>query len=317
MLYQIAFSIFLPSLTCERIVPIVQNVNLYGDIAMHAPQNVIAVIFDFDDTLTDESTSKLLEAHGIDTNDFWRTKVDNLIKLGWDPSLAYLKLMLDNVGEGKPLGKLSNSALSKFGAGLEFYQGIPTLFDDLRALVSDHTISRPSVEFYIVSSGLEEVIRGSSIASHFEGIWGCRFHEQDGYIDSIMNAVSFTEKTRFLYAINKGLRDLRVKPYGVNEFVEEEKRRIPFRNMIYIGDGFTDVPCFSLLSKFNGTAFGVFDPRKKESPKKAWEKLVAPKRVSTMNSPRYGGDDDLGALLRAAVKNICVRMDVGSQTALS
>jgi hypothetical protein len=284
---------------------------------MHAPQNVIAVIFDFDDTLTDESTSKLLESHGINTDDFWRNQVDGLIKCGWDPSLAYLKLILDNVGEGKPLGKLGNSTLSKFGAGLEFYQGIPAVFDDLRSLVAKHYVSHPSIEFYIVSSGLEEVIRGSSVARYFDGIWGCRFHEQDGCINSIMNAVSFTEKTKFLYAINKGLRDLREKPYSVNEFVDEGNRRIPFHNMIYIGDGFTDVPCFSLLNRFNGTAFGVFDPRKKESPKKAWEKLVAPKRVRTMNSPRYSGDDDLGALLRAAVTNICVRMDVGSQTAFS
>lgn len=284
---------------------------------MHAPQNVIAVIFDFDDTLTDESTSKLLETHGVNVDKFWRQDVDNLIKHGWDPSLAYLKLILDNVGEGKPLGKLSNKTLSDFGSGLEFYQGIPGLFQDLKQLVSQHSISHPSIEFYIVSSGLEAVIRGSSIAKYFDGIWGCRFHEHDGCINSIMNAVSFTEKTKFLYAINKGISNLREKPYLVNEAVDERNRRIPFHNMIYIGDGFTDVPCFSLLNRFGGTAFGVFDPRKKESPKKAWEKLVAPKRVSTMNSPRYGGDDDLGALLRVAVKNICVKIDIGSQTALA
>jgi hypothetical protein len=259
----------------------------------------------------------LLKVHGIDIDDFWRNKVDNLIKVGWDPSLAYLKLILDNVGEGKPLGKLSNNTLTEFGAGLEFYQGIPALFDDLRALVANHHISRPSIEFYIVSSGLEAVIRGSSITQHFEGIWGCRFHEQNGCISSIMNAVSFTEKTKFIYAINKGLSELRLKPYSVNEFVDERKRRIPFHNMIYIGDGFTDVPCFSLLNRFNGTSFGVFDPRKSDSPKKAWAKLIAPKRVNTMNSPRYGRDDDLGALLRAAVANICVRREVGSQTAFS
>jgi hypothetical protein len=282
---------------------------------MHAPQNVIAIIFDFDDTLTDESTSKLLQANGIDTIDFWGNQVDSLIKCGWDPSLAYLKLILDNVGEGKPLGKLNNNTLSKFGATLEFYDGIPGLFDDLRHLVLKHPISRPSIEFYIVSSGLEEVIRGSSIAKHFDGIWGCRFHEQDGCINSIMNAISFTEKTKFLYAINKGLSELRKKPYSVNESVEEGKRRIPFHNMIYIGDGFTDVPCFSLLNRFNGISFGVFDPRKSDSPKKAWEKLIVPKRVKTMNSPHYGRDDDLGALLRAAVASICVQMEVASKTA--
>lgn len=284
---------------------------------MHAPQNVIAIIFDFDDTLTDESTSKLLEAYGIDTKDFWHSQVNNLIKAGWDPSLAYLKLILDNVGEGKPLGRLDNKTLSKFGAGLEFYEGIPELFDDLRHLVSNHTVSHPSIEFYIVSSGLEAVIRGTSIASHFNGIWGCRFHEQDGCINSIMNAISFTEKTKFIYAINKGLSELRENPYCVNEFVDDENRRIPFQNMIYIGDGFTDVPCFSLLNRFGGKSFGVFDPRKSDSPKKAWEKLIVPKRVNTMNSPRYGGDNDLGALLRVAVATICARMEVDSKTAFS
>lgn len=86
--------------------------------------------------------------------------------------------------------------------------------------------------------------------------------------------------------------------------------------MIYIGDGFTDVPCFSMLDKFGGKGFGVFDPRKPGSSKKAWEKLMVPKRVTAMNSPRYGEDDDLGALLRAAVRTICVDMEVRTQTAL-
>ena len=82
---------------------------------MAAPQNIIAVIFDFDDTLTDDSTTKLLEAHGIDAADFWQTKMRALTQAGWDSPLAYLKLMLDNVGDGKPLGKLTNDALTHFG----------------------------------------------------------------------------------------------------------------------------------------------------------------------------------------------------------
>jgi len=87
--------------------------------------------------------------------------------------------------------------------------------------------------------------------------------------------------------------------------------------VIYVGDGLTDVPCFSLIQKAGGTAFGVFDPQKKGSPKKAWEQLVAPHRVSTMNSPRYGPTDDLGALLRAAVKQICIQMDLRTQMPIS
>jgi hypothetical protein len=280
---------------------------------MPAPQNIIAVIFDFDDTLTDDSTTKLLEAHKIDPTDFWQNRLVKLVGAGWDPTLAYLKLLLDDAGPGKPLGNLSNQALRAFGEKLVFYQGIPELFGDLENLVSDHHISRPAIEFYIISGGLEEVIRGSKVASFFSGIWGCRFAEEEGRIRYIMNTVSFTEKTKYIYAINKGLievKDIRGRPYSVNEHVDDHDRRIPFENMIYIGDGLTDVPCFSLLTKtYKGKAFGVFDPLKEGSPKKAWEKLVTPRRVTTMNSPRYGKTDDLGALLRMAVKEICLKMD--------
>lgn len=281
---------------------------------MAVPQNTIAVIFDFDDTLTDESTTKLLEAHGIDTTAFWRAQ-QTLLEQGWDPALAYLKMMLGYVGEDAPLRGLTNQKLAEFGLTLDFYPGIPKLFEDLNALVSEHEVSHPAIEFYIVSSGLEAIIKGSSIAKFFSGIWGCRFAEENGKLAHIMNAVSFTEKTKYLYAINKGLRDIRSRPFAVNEKIAEEDRRIPFRNMIYIGDGFTDVPCFSLLAMFGGKAFGVFDPKKKGSPKKAWEQLVAPKRVATMNSPRYGEEDDLGALLRAAVRSICVEMELKTKMA--
>lgn len=283
---------------------------------MSAPQNVIAVIFDFDDTLTDESTTKLLDAHGIDSREFWGKLVKQRVDSGWDPPLAYLQLILENVGEGRPFGKLSNNHLRQFGSSLSFYQGIPNLFNDLGAIANEHVISRPSVEFYVVSSGLEEIIRGSAISHYFTRIWGCRFQERNGQICSVTNAVSFTEKTKYLYAINKGTLDLREKPYSVNNYVADADRRIPFGNMIYIGDGLTDVPCFSVVKNFNGNAFGVFDPNKEGSPKKAWETLVAPKRVSTMNSPRYGENDDLGALLRMAFREICMKIDLRLKTAL-
>jgi phosphoserine phosphatase len=275
---------------------------------MSAPQNMIAVVFDFDDTLTDDSTTALLASVGIDTNEFWGKKAKALLDQGWDPTPAYLKLLLDNVGEGKPFGKLTNAKLREFGATLSFYQGLPGLFNDLKKSVAEHQASSPGIEFYVISGGLEEVIRGSSIAKHLTGIWGCQFAEEDGEVRHIRNLVSFTEKTKYLFQINKGLPPTS-GPYQVNELVPPDNRRIPFPNMIYVGDGLTDVPCFSLLDHFGGTPFGVFDAKKSESPKKAWEKLVTPKRVTSMNAPKYRKIDDLGALLRVAVKSICLRMD--------
>ena len=170
-----------------------------------APQNVVAVIFDFDDTLTDESTSKLLEQHGIDTAEFWGKRQNDLIASGWDPALAYLHLILGEVGEDKPLGKLSNAKLRDFGASLEFYQGIPEIFDDLHTQVKQYKNSNPIVEFYVISSGLEEIIRGSKIAPYLTEIWGSRFSEREDQVCGVMNAVSFTEKTKYIYAINKGI----------------------------------------------------------------------------------------------------------------
>ncbi len=252
----------------------------------------------------------MLGEHGIDVEAFW-LRAREFVKQGWHPTLSYLKLLLDHVGEGRPLGKLNNADLREFGGTLRFYPGIPGLFRELQALVKEYPISNPAIEFYVVSGGLEEVVRGSKIASCMTGIWGCRFAEEDGQLRFPMNVVSFTEKTKCLFEINKGfVEGAATAPYRVNEFVAPENRRVPFSNMIYVGDGLTDVPCFSLIEKNGGLPFGVFDPKRKDSPKKAFEQLVAPKRVKTMNAPRYRKTDELGALLRAAVAQKCIEMDI-------
>src|SRR5437870_7791673 len=113
---------------------------------MSAPQNIIAVIFDSDDTLTNDSTTQLLSHHGIDARKFWSEHAD-MISAGWDPTLAYTKRLLEYVGPGKLLGKLSNADLRQFGAKLQFYPGIPQIFKDLRTIARQHTLTNPAVEF--------------------------------------------------------------------------------------------------------------------------------------------------------------------------
>jgi phosphoserine phosphatase len=282
---------------------------------MSAPQNTIAMIFDFDDTLADDSTTQLLQSGGIDAKDFWQNQTKKLVDDGWDPAMAYLTLILDNVGPGKPFEHLSNQDLRSFGGTLKFYPGLPELFARLRDMVQGFKLSNPSIEFYIVSGGLEEIIRGSTIAKHFNGIWGCQFSESEGRLHRVKRAITFTEKTKYLFEINKGLSITTHGAYDVNKHVAQDNRRVPFDNMIYVGDGLTDVPCFSLLNQYGGTSFGVFDPAKKESPKKGWERLAIPKRVSSLNAPKYGPEDELGALLEAAVNQICGRLDLRTKTA--
>lgn len=283
---------------------------------MSAPQNVIAVVFDFDDTLTDDSTTQLLQSAGIDAADFWKNRAASLLKSGWDPTLAYLKLILDEVGDGKPLGRLTNAKLREFGASLKIYPGIASLFKDLQSIAEAHPLSNPAVEFYVVSGGLEEIIRGSKIAKHLHGIWGNCFVENEGRIAHVKNVVTFTEKTKHLFEINKGIvAKSRIEHYAVNQQVAPSARRVPFKNMIYVGDGLTDVPCFSLVQHFGGTGFGVFDPKKEGSPKKAYETLVTTRRTISTHSPHYRKTDDLGAIIRAAVAQICGRLDLELQRA--
>ena len=281
---------------------------------------VLAVIFDFDDTLLPDSTSALLEAHGLDPEEFWTSKARALVDLGYDPPLAYLNLLLRETGGGRPLGDLTNQRLAEFGASLDhtWFPGLPDLFEDLRSIASD--FRDVSIEFYIVSSGLQAIIEGSEhVKKYFRGAYGCQLGEDagNGLISDIKRCVTFTEKTRFLFEINKGIRpsDAKTHPHLVNQAIAEENRPVPFRNMIYVGDGLADVPCFSLVEKGGGTAFGVFKSGA-ESAKQAFQRFLETKRVRSMHHPDYGGDAELGSLLRAAVSTACSNIMIRSARAV-
>jgi phosphoserine phosphatase len=280
--------------------------------------STIGVIFDFDDTLIPDSTTQLLTAHNIDAASFW-DEAKKLVLDGYDPAQAFLKLLLDNIGPNKRLGELTNAKLFEFGKGLNnFFPGIPELFTDLRREVANyHDIG---IEFYIVSGGLQPIIEGSRLVTEkfMTGVYGCRLagDTPEGYLKYTQRCVTFTEKTRYLFEINKGLRpgDTLRKPHLVNKAVSLRNRRIPFQNMIYIGDGLTDVPCFSLVRKGaggakGGTAFGVYD-RGHKDPKTAFREFLKENRVSSLHSPRYSEDDDLGNNIRGAVASRCTDITI-------
>lgn len=288
---------------------------------MSNSSTTLAVIFDFDDTLVPDSTTKLLKEHGIDTQQFWRQQVRRMVRQGFDPTLAFLALLLDKVGVGKPLGKLTNRRLREFGAKLdsEFYPGLPGLFPALRGIAKTY---RCNVEFYVVSGGLQEIIEGSKIVrENFSGVYGCQLGEDQttGMLRYIKRCVTFTEKTRYLFEINKGLDPLKTQrnPFLVNKDVPLHKRAIPFKNMIYVGDGLTDIPCFSLLKKEGGVSFGVFNPAARRSAKRAFIEFLRPARVISMNAARYRLRDELGSLLRVAVATRCSKIKLERREAES
>lgn len=275
---------------------------------------IIGVVFDFDDTLVPDSTTKLLQTYGFDTERFWKEEVRALVVQGYDPTLAWLQLILENVGEGKKLGLLTNEILREFGASLDddFFEGLPDLFPRLQEEVRQYRDI--SLEFYIVSSGLREVILGSSVVrEHFAGVYGSEFGEgEGGVLRYIKRCVTFTEKTRYLFEINKGLpfEKTLTNPLLVNTDVPKNKRRIPLENMIYVGDGLTDIPCFSLLKNAKGTVFGVFDPTRKEKAKQALLEFLRPQRVLSVHAPKFGPEHELGSLLEMAVAARCAQIEL-------
>jgi hypothetical protein len=282
--------------------------------------HIIALVFDFDDTLMPDTTSRLLREYSIPTEGFWN-KSTALYKEGYDPPSAYLKVLLDDIGEGKPLGKLTNDDLGRFGAALDgdFYPGLPDFFDDVRNSVLDH-FKNIEVEFYIISGGLQAILQGSKIVSkYFSGVYGCQLggDPETGVLTHIKRSITFTEKTRYLFEVNKGIKqaDSQANPFLVNEDVKQDERRIPFQNIVYVGDGLTDIPCFSLLKSLGGESFGVFEPGNPEKTKRAYEKFLVPKRVIGMHAPRYGPKDELGAFLRSWVLTRAAQVQLESEMA--
>ena len=190
------------------------------------PQNIVAVVFDFDDTLTDESTTKLLEAHGIDAEEFWSVRNQSLLDRGWDPALSYLHLILEEARQGGRLEGLANDRLGEFGRSLEFYPGIPELFTELNVIASEHQVCRPVVEFYVVSSGLEAIIKGSGIARHVQGIWGCTF---EGRKDRVREECSLVHREdQVSLRDSQGLPGHPNRPILCQQECPRVDRRIPF-----------------------------------------------------------------------------------------
>jgi hypothetical protein len=245
-------------------------------------QNIIACIWDFDKTLIPGyMQGPLFRHYGIDEAQFWAETnrlAEHYAKRGYRISseISYLNHILTYVLAGF-MPKLNNRLLRQLGAEITLYPGLPEFFARSKEFVREkpeYLKHELQLEHYVVSTGLAEMIRGSTVAPHVEAIWGCEFIENplrpgflrqkefdlgaDAEIAQIGMMIDNTTKTRALFEINKGTN--KNPALDVNAKIPPEDRRIPFSNMIYIADGPSDIPCFSLVLERGGKTYGVYNP---------------------------------------------------------
>lgn len=273
-----------------------------------SPQNTIALVYDYDQTLSPSymQDDVLFPNYGINPEQFWR-KCNELVKTqGWDGELAYMKCLLDYLA----IDHVSNADLTKLGAGLSYYPGVETVFDELRdrCLRPEHETAGIKVEHYIVSSGLKALLDGSSIKNKVKAIFGCEFGEdEEGKISFPKRTISHTTKTQFLFRINKGLLS---PDEDVNDHMPPEARPVPFKNMIYIGDGPTDVPCFTVMRKNGGHGIAVYNPNDPSgrSFRKCYQLCTHAERVKHIAPADYRQGSHLRLILEEMVTEVADRI---------
>lgn len=291
-------------------------------------QNTIAVIWDFDKTLIPGyMQDPIFKAYNIDARAFW-DEVNALpeeyakrgIKANRDT--IYLNHMITCVNQGIFKG-LNNEKLREFGKELKFYPGIPEIFQDLKDIVEKEERFKSfsiHVEHYIVSTGITEMIRGSKINEYVDGIWGCEFIEKpirsnlDIKIDekndatSELNQIGYmidnTSKTRAVFEINKGSNKFDI---NVNSKIDKDKRRVPFTNMLYIADGPSDIPVFSILKQYGGKTFAIYPKGDVKAFNQANE-LIKDGRIDMYAEADYQKDTTAYMWLTENVKKIAERI---------
>ena len=270
-------------------------------------QTDIAFIWDFDLTLIPDNMQwPIFQEYGVDEASFWR-EVDGLVEYHLATGeiigrgLAYLIHILSYVEQGIFKG-LNNAKLKQLGAKLEFCPGIPEFFEESRRHVAetpDFAKEDITVEHFVVSTGIRPMIEGSSIAPHVDGIWANSFIEQTapagfqdqlpvpgdgGEIKHLSDYIGHTSKTRALFEINKGVNVNR--SVDVNARMSDAERRVPLRNMIYIADGPSDVPMFSILNKAGGKTLGVYNLEPRNNHKQV-KQLQEQGRIQGMAEADY------------------------------
>lgn len=243
----------------------------------------VALIYDFDGTLAPGNIQEVDFIPAIKSNKsaFWEENSKLSKENDADQILTYMYLMLTKAKSGGV--SLKRESFNEFGKKVVFFQGVETWFSLINEYGKQNGLQ---IEHYINSSGLKEMIEGTSIANEFKNIFACSYlYDIDGVAYWPAVAVDYTTKTQFLFKINKGISSVAENKL-VNKYIEEKDRPVQFKHMIYFGDGETDIPCMKLIKDKGGHSIAVYKPRDKDK-KAIAESLITDKRVNFVCQADY------------------------------
>ena len=256
---------------------------------------VVALMYDFDKTLCTKDMQEygFISDLGMEPSEFWNKANSLAAEQEMDGILAYMYTMVDTCRKREI--RITKEKFNDLGKAIEFFPGVLTWFKRMNEYADSLGLQ---LEHYIVSSGVKEIIEGTPIKEEFKKIYACEFmYDYNDLVAWPKVAVNYTGKTQFLFRINKGVLDLTPNSDAeLNRYTPSEERRIPFRNMVYIGDGITDVPCMKLVKVNGGQSIAVYNP---EKGKDTVKNLVKDNRVNFISKADYSEHSEIDILVKA------------------
>ena len=269
---------------------------------------VIAVMYDFDKTLCtkDMQDYGFIPSLDMQPSQFWQKANSFGSEAEMDGVLAYLYTMIEECKrKGKPL---TRESLIESGRGIDLYPGVKEWFDRINLYGAAQGVQ---IEHYVISSGLKEIIEGSGIADKFTKIFACEFlYDSDGSALWPKTAVNYTNKTQFVYRINKGVLDIS-NDVDLNRSMPDDSKRVPFTNMIYIGDGLSDVPCMKMMKAYGGCAIAVYQDNNREKV----EELLLGDRVDFIFPADYSESGQLNKTVHNIIKKMAISDELNQENA--
>ena len=264
-------------------------------------RNTIAIIYDFDGTLSPAPMQEytVLPEIGIKPNTFWAEVKAETLRARGEEIITYMMLMLDRANTSKV--SITRTNLGRLASRIRFFPGVATFFTRINTFVNAEFDREVHVRHYIISSGLKEILTRVSIKKYFYNVFASEYaYDHNGVARYPKLVINDTIKTQFLFRINKGREEL---SESINEYMHESERPIPFSNIVYIGDGFTDVPCMTVATKNGGYAIAVYRPKQKKGLATC-QRLFEAGRVEFIAPADYRRGHELETCLKTILRSI-------------